>query len=475
MNIVMVASEARPFCKTGGLADVSYSLSKELASMGEKVTIILPFYDVCKNNPNFHYTYVTDVDIRMSWRHQKLGVFSSTSDNIQYYFIDAPHYFNRGHLYGDFDDGERFAAFCHAAKALMIKLELKADIVHCHDWQTGMIPFMIKKGEYNSAFKNTKTVLTIHNPAFQGILPQFCLGDLYNMSDDYFYNGSVRLRDQISTLKAGIVYADKITTVSPTHREELLTPQGSMGLSGDLTLREGDFCGFLNGIDYKEFNPSDDKNLAEEYTVENMLAAKAKNKKKLFKQMNLKDYKRPLYSIVSRMTWQKGFDIMEPTIHELAQRGCNIVLVGSGEYAQEQKWEALRAQYPDKIGIYIGYNDALAHLVYGSSDFFLMPSLFEPCGLGQMIAQRYGTLPIVRRTGGLRDSVINFDSSNEEYSNGFGFDNYACDDLKYTSVYAYDTWFNKKLFERLCKNAMNTDNTWRKSATLYLGLYKGMR
>jgi starch synthase len=295
------------------------------------------------------------------------------------------------------------------------------------------------------------------------------------MSDDYFYNGSVRLRDQISTLKAGIVYADKITTVSPTHREELLTPQGSMGLYGDLRLREGDFCGFLNGIDYKEFNPGDDKNLAEEYTVENMLTAKAKNKKKLFKQMNLKDYKRPLYSIVSRMTWQKGFDIMEPTIHELAARGCNIVLVGSGEYDQEQKWEALRAKYPDKIGIYIGYNDALAHLVYGSSDFFLMPSLFEPCGLGQMIAQRYGTLPIVRRTGGLRDSVINFDSSNEELSNGFGFDNYSCDDLKYTSVYAYDTWFNKKLFERLCKNAMNTDNTWRKSATLYLGLYKGMR
>lgn len=475
MKIINIASEARPYCKTGGLADVSYSLSKELANMGEDVSIILPFYDTIKNKPKFSFSFVTDVDIHMSWRHQKLNVYYSKSDGVKYYFIDAPQYFNRGHLYGDFDDGERFAAFCHAAKALIIKMELNPDIIHCHDWQTGMIPFMIKKGEYNSVFKNTKTVITIHNPAFQGLLPQFCLGDLYNFGDEYFYNGSVRLRDQISTLKAGIFYADKITTVSPTHREELLTHQGSMGLSGDLTLREGDFCGFLNGIDYNEFNPENDKNLAKEYTTENMIAAKLENKKKLFKQMGLKDFKRPLYSIVSRITWQKGFDIMEPTVHELVARGCNIVLVGSGEHEQEQKWEELRAKYPNNIGIYIGYNDAFAHLVYASSDFFLMPSLFEPCGLGQMIAQRYGTLPIVRRTGGLKDSVINFDSSNESTSNGFGFDNYSADDLKYTSVYAYDTWFNKKLFERLCKNAMETDNTWRKSATLYLGLYKGMR
>ena len=475
MKIVMIASEARPFCKTGGLADVTYSLSKELASMGENVSIILPFYDVIKNNPKFNFTFVTDVDIHMSWRHQKLNVYESISDGVKYYFIESDQYYYRGHLYGDFDDGERFAAFCHAAKALMIKLELNPDIIHCHDWQTGMIPFIIKKGEYNSAFKKSKIVLTIHNPAFQGVLPQFCLGDLYNMSDDYFYNGSVRLRDQISTLKAGIVYADKITTVSPTHRCELLTPEGSMGLSGDLRLRECDFCGFLNGIDYNEFNPENDKNLASEYTAENVIEAKKLNKKKLFKQMGLKDFGGPLYSIVSRITWQKGFDIMEPTVHELVSRGCNIVLVGSGEYAQEQKWEELRKKYPKNIGIYIGYNDSLAHLVYASSDFFLMPSLFEPCGLGQMIAQRYGTLPIVRRTGGLKDSVINFDSSNEATSNGFGFDKYSADDLKYTSIYAYDNWFNKKLFERLCRNAMNTDNTWKKSATLYLGMYKSMR
>ncbi|MCQ2087098.1 MAG: glycogen synthase [Bacilli bacterium] len=475
MKIVMIASEARPFCKTGGLADVTYSLSKELASMGEDVSIILPFYDTVRKNPKFSFSKCTDVEIRMSWRHQKLDVYESSSDGVKYYFINSDQYYSRGHLYGDFDDGERFAAFCHAAKALIIKLAMNPDIVHCHDWQTGMIPFMLKEGENKELFTKTKTVLTIHNPAFQGLLPQFCLGDLYNFTDDYFYNGSVRLKDQVSTLKAGIFYADKITTVSPTHRCELLTPEGSMGLSGDLQLREGDFCGFLNGIDYNEFNPGCDKNIAKEYSSNNIITSKKENKKKLFDMMGLKDYKRPLYSIVSRITWQKGFDIMEPTVYELIRRGCNVVLVGSGEYDQEQKWQDIRNRFPNNIGIYIGYNDALAHLVYASSDFFLMPSLFEPCGLGQMIAQRYGTLPIVRRTGGLKDSVINFDSSNELTSNGFGFDNYSSEDLKYTSIYAYDTWFNRKLFRRLCQNAMKTDNTWKKSATLYLGLYKSMR
>ena len=189
-------------------------------------------------------------------------------------------------------------------------------------------------------------------------------------------------------------------------------------------------------------------------------------------ELNINYYDRPLFSLVSRLTWQKGLDILFPAIEELAKRGCNIVILGSGERQYELEFERLRAKYPDKIAIYIGYNDALAHRIYAASDFFMMPSLFEPCGLGQMIAQRYGTLPIVRRTGGLKDSVINFDSGNEETSNGFGFDNYNSDDMKYTCIYAYDTWFNKPLITKLMKNAMKTDNSWKRSAISYLGLYK---
>lgn len=474
MKIVMIASEARPFCKTGGLADVVYSLSKELAIMGEDVSVIIPYYDVIKSKQNFEVKKVASFDVRMSWRKPQPNVYVTYADGIRYYLIENQQYFERGHLYGDGDDGERFAFFALAAKQLMIQLKMKPDIISVHDWQTAMIPAIIKEDKVavKKYFPKTYFTLTIHNPAFQGMMDGDAVGNLFNLPYSLYECGNLRFKDRFSTLKGGIVYADKIVTVSPTHHDELLTPYGGMGLDSILRLREWDFCGVLNGIDYLEFNPSDDKYIAQNYDVNNCVEGKKENKKALMERFNLTGENRPLISMVTRITWQKGFDIILPEIDELIEKGANIVMLGSGEYNYEQAWEQLLRRHPGRIGIYIGYSDPLAHLVYAGSDYFLMPSLFEPCGLGQMIAQRYGTPPIVRLTGGLADSVICYDGKNYKTANGFGFAEYSGFELLKCTLFAMDTFKKEAKRVALIKNSMNTNNTWRKSAESYLGIFK---
>ena len=472
MKIVMVASESRPFCKTGGLADVVYSLSKELALLKHDVSVIIPFYQTVKNSIKTPVKFIDSFVVNMSWRHQEAKVYQTEADGVTFYLIEH-WYFDRSNIYGDSDDGERFAFFTLATREFLMRRKETPQIIHIHDWQPGMLIAAIQEVSwYRDRFNKTRFVMTIHNPAFQGMLDRDALGNLYNLPESLFDEGKVRLDGRVSTLKAGIVYAHKVTTVSPTHHSELLTPEGGMHLDGVLNLREWDFCGILNGIDYLEFDPSNDKAITMPYDASTLVAGKKANHDALLKELNLNDYHQPLFSMVSRLTWQKGLDLLFPTIEELCNRGCNVVILGSGERQYEVELEKLRAKYPDKMAIYIGYNDTLAHRIYAASDFFMMPSLFEPCGLGQMIAQRYGALPIVRRTGGLKDSVINYDGGNMETSNGFGFDNYHPDDMKYTSIYAYDTYQDKRIITRLMKNAMETDNSWHKSAKSYLGLYK---
>ncbi len=476
MKIAMVASEARPFCKTGGLADVVYSLSKELVKMGEDVCIFLPFYDSIRRQISEKaLKKAASFKTHMSWRKQTVDVYQLVTEGINYYFIENQQYFERGHIYGDFDDGERFAFFTMAVKQFMLTKHMYPNIIHVHDWQAGMLPCVLRvDDECREKFAKTKFVFTIHNPAFQGLMPKFTLGDFYNLTDEYYDNGSVRFKDQVSTLKAGIVYANKITTVSPTHHLELLTPEGGMGLDQVLRYREWDFSGILNGIDYLEFNPAEDKQIAKPYSEKNLVSGKKANKEALMNAYGLKNTKGPLFSLVTRITWQKGFDIIFPAVEELIRRGASIFMLGSGESQYEKRWEELRNRYPDRVGIFIGYSDNLAHKVYAASDFFIMPSLFEPCGLGQMIAQRYGTLPIVRRTGGLKDSVICYDGGNAETSNGFGFDAYSIYEMNRTAQYAYDIYENKKILHQLMKNAMLTDNSWLKSTLEYIKLYKAL-
>ena len=473
MKIAMVCSEANPFVKTGGLADVTYSLSKELVALGEEVCIVLPLYNKIKAL-QLPLEFVCVTEVSMSWRRESANVFHLKRDGIDYYFLENRHYFERDGIYGYDDDGERFAFYTIAVANVLQQIKFKADIIHVHDWQPGMLFCYIRENNLYF-YSKTKFVMSIHNPAFQGIISRYSLGDLYNLDDHLYRDGQVEFGGNVSTLKAGIMYADKVTTVSPNHRWELLTPEGSMGLSSILQYKEYDFCGILNGIDYEEFNPEKDAYIKKEFGIRNYISGKKENKQDVLKKFNLKDEKAPLYSLVSRITWQKGMNLVFSAVRVLASKGANIILLGSGEYACEQEMEKLHKEFPDHVGIYIGYSNPLAHQIYAGSDFFLMPSLFEPCGLGQMIAQRYGTLPIVRRTGGLKDSVINYDGSNGDTSNGFGFDNYSDWDMNQTCLYAYDIYYNHQdVFKGLVKNALKTDNSWQKSGKQYHQLYKSI-
>lgn len=472
MKIVHICSEANPFIKTGGLADVTYSLAKELANNGNEVAIVLPFYNQVKAKV-LDAKKVTNIQVNLSWRVEWSDIYKKECDGTTYYLVENRHYFERDNVYGYDDDGERFAFFSLASVKLLEAINLSPDIIHIHDWQVGMVPVIIKENHI-PFYKDTKFVLTIHNAAFRGFLDRDSLGDLYNLDTSIYDNGAVRLFDRVSTLKAGIMYADKIVAVSPTNRNELLTSEGGNGLDGALSLREYDFTGFLNGIDYDEFNPETDKYLTNHYSLNNFTTGKKKNKIELCHRFNLKNVNAPIFAMVSRMTWQKGTDLVFEAVHHIVSHGGNVVLLGSGEKQSEDTMNYLHSLYPDQVGVYVGYSNELAHLIYAGSDFFLMPSLFEPCGLGQMIAERYGTLPIVRRVGGLRDSVINYDGNNKETSNGFGFDKFTTYDMNGTCLYALDAFYDKELFKKLRHNAMKTDNSWKNSVKEYYGLYKSI-
>lgn len=472
MKIVMIASEANPLAKVGGLGDVVYSLAKELAKKGEEVSIILPYYESIKKNQSVYTEYLGTFRIYMSWRCEEANICRCHIDGVTYYLVDNAHYFYRDKIYGEKDDNERFAFFSLACKEIFNFLDYTPDIIHIHDWEVGMLPTLIRENKFDTRLKKTKFVLTIHNPAFQGEMDPYLLGDYYNLPYQLYENGAVRFNMNISTLKAAIMYVDKITTVSPTHAYELLTPEGSKGLNKVLEYRKGDFIGIVNGVDYDEFDPSKDVYIAHHFNQVNFQKMKQENKKELFKVLNIKDTGKPLFALVSRLSYQKGMDIVFDACGELAKRGCNIVILGSGEYKYEKQVEELRGKFPETVAVYIGYNNQLAHKIYASSDFLMMPSLFEPCGISQMIAQKYGTLPIVRRTGGLRDTVICYNGENADVANGFGFDNYSQYDMIRTCLYAFDQAGDAKLMKQLKKNAMKLDNSWDNSANQYLAVYK---
>lgn len=474
MNIIHVCSEANPFIKTGGLGDVTYALSKELALLGENVSIILPYYQRLKNRDLSKFKKIGSAQVNLAWRTQGFDIYRTYHDGITYYFIQNDYYFsNRPDIYGYYDDGERFAFFNLATKALIEKLQLQPDIIHIHDWQVGMLPVLIREEKpIKPIFQKTKFVLTIHNPAFQGRYDKIVLGDLYNLPDSLFESGKVRFNSDVSTLKAGIEYADFITTVSPSHAAELLSRQGSWGLDKIIALKRDHFIGILNGIDYKEFDPENDDDIAAPYNQDNAITLKEKNRTALYQKFMIKPSKMPIFSVISRLTFQKGVNLIIEAMNQLLNRGHPCIVLGSGEFQYENEFNILKQRYPDLMGVYIGYDDKLAHLIYAGTDFFLMPSLFEPCGIGQMIAERYGTLPIVRMTGGLIDSVINYDGTNKESANGYHFFDNNAGAFMGAIEWALKTYYtDKKSHDQLVVNAMNTNNSWRKSAKKYLALY----
>lgn len=478
MRVLMVSSEANPLAKTGGLADVVYALSKELVSSKQEVAIVMPLYGTMFKDINYPIRQIASFDVILGWRNQRANLFTTLIDGITYYLIDNEYYFAREGLYGYGDDTERFAFFTQAVYDMLKQGVVPfPDIVHVHDWQAGMLPVLFKEREKgNPLFAKLKTVLTIHNPAFQGIFSQDLLTEFYGLPHQLYDNGQVRFGNQVSTLKSAIVYADMITTVSPTHAEELLTSEGGKGLNSVIELRKGRFVGILNGIDYQEFNPENDKYLAAHYSPENFSAGKSLCREQLLKTFHLtNDEKRPLFGLVSRLTWQKGIDLIEKAIRPALEKGDYFVALGSGEKSCEDLLENLRREFPEQVGIYLGYNNTLAHEIYAGSDIFLMPSLFEPCGTGQMIALRYGTLPLVRYTGGLKDTVLGYENNSVAKANGFGFCEYSPEALNQAIMLATKTYRNSKVFSRLIQNAMLANNDWKKSGEEYLKLYQQLK
>lgn len=472
MKIAMVASEANPFVKSGGLADVTFSLSRELVIMGEEVALFMPLYKNVAAKHGEHLQLVSEFGVSMSWRKQHAKVYRTYIDGITYYFIQNDYYFNRDNLYGYDDDIERFAFFTIAVRNAFVALGFKADIVHLHDWQPGMLPALIKEQNHNDPFfKDFKFILTIHNPAFKGMFDKYFLSNFYELSDDLYDNGRVRFENAVSSLKSAIVYADKIATVSYTHRDELLDYGSEHGLNSVLELRRDDFVGILNGIDYAEFNPKADKNIAYQYNGVNVTKGKDENKDALLKYFGLPNHGQPVFGLVSRLTWQKGIRLITAKIRHIMASGASLIILGSGEKELENEIEWIRSQYSDAVGIYIGYSNDLAHLIYAGSDYFLMPSLFEPCGIGQLIAQRYATLPIVRRTGGLKDTIIGYNGWNLDVADGFAFDHFDEYGMQYGLDLALGLYQDKEALLKMRRNAMKLDRTWKKSALEYAKLY----
>ena len=400
--------------------------------------------------------------------------FEYKNEGVTYYFLDNEYYFNRDGVYGYYDDGEKFAFFDRAVLEFMKEIDWKPDVIHCNDWQTGMIPVLLKL-EYirDDFYKNMKTIFSIHNLFFQGIFPPEILPELFGYDYEPFRNGSLELHDGVSFLKGGINYSDKVSTVSETYANEIQTPEYGETLEGLLRCRSYALKGIVNGIDYEEYNPNKDKHIFEKYSVNNIKGKKA-NKKQLQRELGLTiNEDIPIIGVVSRLTHQKGCDLIINILDRILQKDVQIVILGTGDYLYEQTFKNFQFRYPGKVSANTMFDNALAHKIYAASDMFLMPSLFEPCGLGQLIALRYGSLPIVRETGGLKDTISPYNKYNG-VGNGFGFRNYNYNDLMNATEQALDVYNNKDIWKSLVLQAMHSNNSWEKSAKEYKALYSGL-
>ena len=472
-RILMVAAEGLPFIKSGGLADVIGSLPQELAKKGHEVRVIMPLYLKIAQKFHHEFTLEAQFSVSIAYHEVPVNIWSTMRKDVKFYFVEHKGYFERDEMYGHIDDGERFAYFQKAVIEMCNQLNYFPEIMHCHDWHTGMIPAMCKEGHsFDERYRNIRFVYTIHNLAYQGNfgveMLDSCLGLDYRIYD----NGNVRYDGGISFMKSGILYADKVTTVSPTYSQEILTPQYGEHLEMVLNIRKYDLWGITNGIDIEYWDPKNDPEIPYHYNKVNVKKAKALNKEALQKELGLNvDQNVLLIGVVSRLTWQKGFYLMMEKLSEICAMPIQLAVLGSGEASIEEKMAQLEAGNKGKIAFYKGYNDSLAHRIYGACDLFLMPSLFEPCGISQLISMRYGTLPLVRETGGLKDTVTPYNEF-EKTGNGFSFANYNSDEMLQVMYNAIDVYYNRKEdWKILVRNAMNTDVSWAKSAETYCQLY----
>ncbi|MBR4061246.1 MAG: glycogen synthase GlgA [Lachnospiraceae bacterium] len=475
-NILFVASESVPFIKTGGLADVVGSLPKSLDKEKYDVRIFIPKYGCMKQEMKDRLNYKTNFYMDFNWKNVYVGIMEAVVDGITYYFIDNEYYFSGPKPYCDdaLFEIEKYAFFSKAVLSSLPLIDFKPDIMHCHDWQTGLIPVYLKDHFAGSEFfRDMKSIMTIHNLKFQGKWNIETVKNITGLSDYYFTNDKLEAYGDANLLKGGIVYADTVTTVSKTYAQEVKTEFYGEGLHGLLQAREGELKGIVNGIDYTDFNPESNPLIYNNYTVENFRKEKIKNKRALQKELGLKqDDKTMLIGIVSRLTDQKGFDLIEYMMEEMCKDNVQFVILGTGSAQYEDMFRSFAGRYPDKVSANIYYSEALSHKIYAASDAFLMPSLFEPCGLSQLMALRYGTLPIVRETGGLKDTVEPYNEY-EGTGTGFSFANYNAHEMLNTLRYAEEVYYNSKRdWNKMVERAMNADFSWGVSAKKYEEMYE---
>lgn len=475
MKILFVASEAVPFAKTGGLADVIGSLPKELKKQGLDVRVILPKYGDIPQAYKEQMQTLTSFDVQMGWRKQYFGVQTLEHEGVTFYFVDNEYYFKRRGLYGFGDEAERYAFFCRGVVEALPYLDFQPDVIHCHDWQAGMIPVLLK-AHYSQLpfFDSIKTMITIHNLKYQGVFAQEQLKELFHLGDDYFTGYMLELHGGASFLKGGLLFADRITTVSPTYAEEIKTPYFGENLDSLLRYRSGQLSGIVNGIDYETLDPMTDPHLVVNYR--DSLIKKQQNKAHLQERLGLPvDANVPVIALVTRLVQQKGLDLIQHVLPELLQLDAQWVVLGTGEASYEHMFRETASAYADKLSAQILFDEGLARAVYAGSDLFLMPSLFEPCGIGQLIALRYRSIPIVRETGGLKDTVQPYNEFSGE-GTGFTFANYNAHDMLHTvrrAVQMYSS--DKEAWQKLHHNVKKCDFSWKKSAQSYISLYKSMR
>lgn len=472
MKILFAGSEAAPFIRTGGLGDVMGALPRAVANKGHQVAVVLPLYSTMREDFRNSLNFIKSTVCPLGWRQQYIAVYSGTVDGITYYFIDSPNYFNRKNIYSEGDDGERFAFFGKAVLESMRITGFYPDVLHCNDWQTAMAPVYLDcYYRQIPEYANIRTVLTIHNIEFQGNMDRYVIDNIFAIPPSHYsvveYSGNANM------LKAGIEASNKVVTVSPTYAKEILDPYYAYGLEHILSLRRSKISGIINGIDVGLYNPATDRALFKNYDY-STVARKADNKHGLQELVGLPVCDKPLIGMVTRLTSQKGIDLVLAVIRDILDQDVQMIVLGTGDTLYENALREIAKQYPTKLGVAIYFSGDMASKIYAGSDIFLMPSKYEPCGLSQMIAMRYGSIPVVRETGGLKDTVIPFNPLTLK-GVGFTFKTYNAHDMLDAVNRALDCYQNDNIWKNgVVKNAMSADFSWERSANEYIELYKSI-
>ena len=472
MKILYATSEAVPFCKTGGLADVAGSLPPALAEQGAEVAVVLPLYQRVKERFGSQLKFECYDFVDLAWRHSYCGLFSLEKDGVTWYFLDNEQYFLRPDLYGYIDDGERFGFFSRAIVRMLPHFKFWPEVIHCNDWQTALVPIYLKDdGVREDRYRSIKTALTIHNIEYQGRFGMQTLGDLFGLDHGWADDGTIIMDGDVNLMKGAILCADAINAVSPTYANELKMSYFAHRLENIMRRCEYKLSGVLNGIDMKLYDPATDQRITANYSVDD-LEGKNVDKAALQRMMGLREEPHvPIVAIVSRLVSHKGLDLICEVLHDMMELPMQLVILGKGDRKYEEFFHWAAQQYHGRMAVRLDYNEELSMAIYSGADLFLMPSKSEPCGLSQMIAMRYGTVPIVRETGGLKDTVQPYEAWRDA-GNGFTFANYASSDMLYVireAVYLYKDY--PDAFSRLRKRAMKCDFSWARSAKDYLRIY----